>query len=223
MLVLDSPKPKKQFISVESDGNGDGDVDGDGDGMDEESEVTCQKKLVDESGFLITLYGWAWYSDVEGQYISSGQTEGQWHFNPKDCFSEAMSCKPAPVNYKLDVFNKKELVNINKSLLDAALAKLININVEMCADEDRSLSLYNSEWQDMDIYGKTVLERICISDIYDLCKKAVSYYATMTQEMELFLMKETADYQKADSILSDITAGVLDKILMELFDYIYSM
>ena len=95
--------------------------------------------------------------------------------------------------------------------------------MEMCAEEDRSLSLYNSDWQDIEVYGKTVLERISISEVYELCKKAVVHYAKMTQSMELFLMKEAGQYQKSDDILAQITSGTVEKKLLSLFDYIYML
>ena len=81
-----------------------------------------------EAEFFINLYGWCWYSDNGDQYISSGETQGMWHFDPKNCFSEAMSLKPnteglsdntMTEKYKLDVFNRKDLVKINKAFLDA--------------------------------------------------------------------------------------------------------
>ena len=133
------------------------------------SNSKVSNKSDGEPQFFVTKYGWCWYSDVGAQYVSDGQTQGQWHFNPKNCFFEAMRLKPEDAtgddadlcgSYKLDVFHKKELVRIDNKFMDVVFAKLIRYNVAMCVEEDKALHLYSTEWQDIEVYGKIVLERI---------------------------------------------------------------
>ena len=49
-----------------------------------------------------------------------------------------------------------------------------------------------------------VLERIPLTEIYDLCKKVMQHYTIINQDMELSLMKIFAEYQKRESILASI-------------------
>jgi len=196
----------------------------------ESSETVSEPKIAkktDKPEFAVTLYGWLWYNDND-QYVSQGESQGGWHYNPKECFSEAMQFKPTDENlsgnYKLDVFDKTDLIQIDKELMDAALSKLVKVNVALCVAQDKELDLYTSDWQDIGVYGKTVLERISTTEVYDLCKKALKHYVdNITQNMELIFMKKFADFSKEDQILSVIANGGLKANLVELFDYIYEL
>ena len=194
------------------------------------SNSKVSNKSDGEPQFFVTKYGWCWYSDVGAQYVSDGQTQGQWHFNPKNCFFEAMRLKPEDAtgddadlcgSYKLDVFHKKELVRIDNKFMDVVFAKLIRYNVAMCVEEDKALHLYSTEWQDIEVYGKIVLERIPLTEIYDLCKKVMQHYSIINQDMELTLMKTFAEYQKKENILTSIMEESLDNNLSDLLDFIY--
>lgn len=200
------------------------------------STSSCSVNQLDETNetttpqFWVTKYGWTWYSDVGGQYISTKKAEGKWHYDPKSCFYESMSAKPQDNSQdenlggkdKLDVFHLKELVIINNDFLDAALAKLIKFNVDCCVQEDKALYLHDSQWENIEIYGKTVLDRIETTDIYDLCKKVMSHYCTITPSVELALMKICGDYIKDEAIISAIRDETINGDFLALLDYMYT-
>lgn len=190
--------------------------------------------------FVAYRFGWRWYCDTGAQYTNIGEckkSEGEWHFDPKSCFSEAMGVKPV-VNpdksslegeYKLDVFKKEETINIDEEFMDAALINLVMYNVAKCAAQDRALDIYTDAygwkdiptvWSDVEIYGKTVLDGLSLTDIYDLCKKAILQYGQISSQKEMLLMSLFATYEKKDSILGMITNNSINETLTNLFYYI---
>lgn len=182
-----------------------------------------------KSGLIIetSMFGWKWNTEVSTQFSSEKESDGQWHFCPKECFVEAMTFKPIDddelISAKLDVFNKTEYVSINKAFLDVVVAKLIKFNVSLCAEQDKNSSIYSDESEDMLAYGRDVMDRVTSTDIYDLCKKTMIQYTKLNPAMELELMRVISSYQKSDSVLSDIRNNTINPLLFGLMNYIYPL
>jgi hypothetical protein len=238
--LLEKLLEKFQSTSTSTSPNPDGSNDAEGEGSESEAQPSRKRRRkqatlkplkvgageMKDLFFPATLYGWFWYSDTGAQYVPTKETAGQWHFNAKDCFFEATACKPhvEGEHYQLDVFDKTQQIAVNTDFLDAAFAKLIQFNASLCAQEDKINSLYSaSDMDDLDAYGKIAFERIPLSDIYELCRKAVSHYTPLSKPMELFLMKKATSYEKVDSVLSMMKTNSLDHTLLDLMDYIYNL
>ena len=42
--------------------------------------------------------------------------------------------------------------------------------------EDQALKLYIPDWEDINVYGKSVLEKNSLSEVFDLCRKPIVIY-----------------------------------------------
>lgn len=169
----------------------------------------------------ITVFGWEWcVSDGVTAFTTSGESQGKWCIDPKNCLQEAVHNKPESSNYKLEIFQRKMYLDIEQDMFDAALAKLINKNIPLYKEQRMSYMNPEIGYDDYETYGSQVLESISIGDVFGLCKRAIATYQNFTSEMNVWLMKTLALYPKSESIFFMMRQNCLNSHFVELFDFV---
>lgn len=171
-------------------------------------------------------YGWTWYLEGNGQYVSQNMTQGNWHFDKNKCQDEAYQFKPHGPGFKLDICETLSFIQIGKHLLDAAYAHLIIYNTNLWRELESGNYLHDLMFtspENILSYGEQVKKRINYVEIHGLCRKVIDHYMKGSQklpEMAILFMKQFHEYVEND-ILSLIKANKINQEYLELFQYIF--
>jgi hypothetical protein len=161
----------------------------------------------------ITLYGWEWsLVKDDGSIEMVGKAQGEFFVDPKECVNQAMQNKPKHGKYKMNTITRKVNLPINHDLLDAALGRLVQLRQY----HHKKLGMPEGHPS----AESTILGSISFAEIYDLCRKAIQLYQTVTELDMSHLMELLSSYKKDYNIFYLLKNNYLNKYFVQLFDFL---
>jgi hypothetical protein len=161
----------------------------------------------------VTLFGWEWcLVKDDGSIELLGKPQGDFFVDPKMCVSQAMQNKPKYGNYKMNTITRKVHLPINQDLLDAALGRLVQLRQY----HHKKLGMPEGH----PTAESTILGSISFAEIYDLCRKAIQLYQSVTELDMSHLMELLSEYKKDYNIFYLLKHKFLNKYFVQLFEFL---
>jgi hypothetical protein len=161
----------------------------------------------------VTLYGWEWYPvKDDGSIEMTGKAQGDLFVDPKECVNQAMQNRPKYGKYKMNTITRKVTFPINHDLFDAALGRLVQLRQYHHKKMGMPEGHPSAE--------STILGSISYAEIYDLSRKAIQFYQSVTEMDMMHLMELLTDYKKDYNIFYLIKNKFLNNIFVQLFNFL---